>query len=558
MVEATMYQWPWRQVFFWWSVLFLTCLFSFLIFISEFVFPLRILVALLFITAFLSVALEFRYLLKQRQKDISELAFLEGSLHSLKKNSALRIFGPGAVAWEYDIENDRLTWDDNAQYNFFGRVTDFVLPSNLKELMMCTHYDDRARFQSEFQNALKTNKVQFSPMRIIHPDKAMHIYEFVGSISKNHGVKLEGICRDVTEDKIYESRLNEPEYRAFVETTSDWIWTVDKDSKLTFSNPSIEPLLGYTPEEVLGMEMFHLVPDDQMKQAKEFFSEHVAKMEGWKGHIEQWRHKNGSLKWFESSAHPIISRKGELLGFRGADRDETERVSLDKMKDDFVSMVSHELRTPLTSIRGALGIVVGGHEASPEKQSKLLQIAQKGCERLVIIINDILDVQRIVGGDFKIHPVKIDVAHFIDEVVAANKHFAEKFDVKLVVKDVPSGVSIISDPNRLMQVMTNLVSNAIKFSPEHAEVMLSATSTANTVRFSVTDHGPGISEKILPHIFEKFVREELPGSIVTPGTGLGLNISKIIVERLGGTIDFVTKKGEGTTFFIDLKKDAKF
>ncbi|MBL6929099.1 MAG: CHASE domain-containing protein [Rhodospirillales bacterium] len=230
-----------------------------------------------------------------------------------------------------------------------------------------------------------------------------------------------------------------------------------------------------------------------------------------------------------------------------------ERQQITTIKNEFVSTVSHELRTPLTSIKGSLGLIRGGAMGGlPDKLSQMLDIAYTNADRLVRLINDILDIEKIEAGkmDFRMAPVEL--GELLRTALAANQGFAEECEVTLVIADTHSDAVVDGDEDRLLQVMANLLSNAAKFSPRNADVRISLSETAAGYRIAVADRGLGIPEKFRSKIFAKFSQADSSDTRQKGGTGLGLNISKAIVEKHGGTIGFDTDTGEGSTFFFDL------
>jgi signal transduction histidine kinase len=230
-----------------------------------------------------------------------------------------------------------------------------------------------------------------------------------------------------------------------------------------------------------------------------------------------------------------------------------EQRRLERLKDEFISNVSHELRTPLTSIHGALGPVSDGRAgALPWKARQLVDLAYRNSQRLVRLATDLLDLQKIEASAvaFDVRPHALAV--LLQAALEANQPYGSRFDVALVIGDLPHDASVFVDADRVMQVLTNLLSNAAKFSPPHAEVMVGAERRGPEIRVCVSDRGPGIPKDFRERIFQRFAQAGSATTRRREGTGLGLSISKAIVERLGGRIGFETEEGLGTTFFIDL------
>lgn len=257
---------------------------------------------------------------------------------------------------------------------------------------------------------------------------------------------------------------------------------------------------------------------------------------------------------FERYSAPVISEDGEYYGRVWFFRDVTERRAVERMKNEFVAVVSHELRTPLTSIRGSLGLLAGGVAGElPPRAAAMIDIALKNSERLVRLINDILDIEKIESGKmvFRMQPVVLD--DLVRQTIEANRGFGQQYNVTIELAATLPNVQVYVDPDRMMQVFTNLISNAIKFSPPGDKVEVAIGREPNgRVRVTVTDHGPGIPPEFRERIFQKFAQADSSNTRQQGGTGLGLSISRAIVERHGGQIGFVTATNLGTTFYVDL------
>jgi len=237
-------------------------------------------------------------------------------------------------------------------------------------------------------------------------------------------------------------------------------------------------------------------------------------------------------------------------------RDVTERRRLDEMKNEFVSTVSHELRTPLTSIRAALGLVTGGVAgALPEAMRELLDIAHKNAERLVLLVNDILDIEKIEAGRIEFRRERISARHLLEQAVSANRSYAAQFSLRLEMAGDPAAdAEVYADPQRIQQVLTNLLSNAAKFSPAGGVVEVSLVVDAGSAIFRVRDHGLGIPQEFRGRIFQRFAQADSSDVRQKGGTGLGLSISRAIVEHHAGQIGFEDAEGGGTCFFFSLPR----
>lgn len=452
-----------------------------------------------------------------------------------------------------DIEGKIKNWNISAEH-MLGYTFKEMAGQKLEVILVP---EKREEFQNALTRVHRGETVQNIEMTLL-AKRGQRIHGLMTlSPIKNNG-EVEGVIAIILDISALIStqellQKSEEKFRDFIETTQDWIWTVDPSQRIIFSNHAVKTMLGYEPEEIIGMNVWLLIAEEYRLELQQRAGLDREQKKGWIAKTAPWKHKNGSIRWLESSATPILDEKGDMIGIRGTQRDVTERINLERIKDEFISVTSHELRTPLTSIRGALGLLIG-KTSTPERTKELLEIAYHNSERLISIINDILEINRMEAGKYDMNLKPVDIEKLIHEAIVANQQMASKFGTELIIEDVPKDLKVYADFNKLMQVMANLLSNAVKFSPHNSKVFIKADFSPSGVKIFVRDQGPGISEDLLPHIFEKFARGEVQSSSGIPGTGLGLSICKNIIEHLGGTIDFITKKGAGTTFYFYLPR----
>ncbi len=236
--------------------------------------------------------------------------------------------------------------------------------------------------------------------------------------------------------------------------------------------------------------------------------------------------------------------------------DVTARKKVDKLKDEFVSTVSHELRTPLTSITGALGLLVGGAVPNlPAKALDLLVIAKNNAERLGRLVNDILDIEKLEFGKLQLDITDCDANELMRQAIEQNAGYAIKYGVHLALNNSEISrlkIIVLADVDRFLQVMSNLISNAVKFSQMDGVVSVYAKVDAHQITFYVEDEGSGIPEEFRSKIFQKFAQADSSDTRKRDGTGLGLSISRVIVERMGGTLEYTSQINKGTVFFFSL------
>jgi len=235
------------------------------------------------------------------------------------------------------------------------------------------------------------------------------------------------------------------------------------------------------------------------------------------------------------------------------DKNIAANVEKDRLKDEFVATVSHELRTPLTSIAGALGLLAGNAVGKlPDAAARLITIAHTNSQRLVRLLNDILDFEKLEAGKVDFNFKRVEVLALVKQVIEENQPFAEAHDVCIQLDPKSTPGNVRADPDRLIQVLTNLLSNAIKISPHAEEVVAAVETRDKNIRISVRDHGPGIPANFRSRIFEQFAQAYGTDAPQKGGTGLGLSISRAIVERLDGAIGFEDAPGGGAILYVEL------
>lgn len=387
------------------------------------------------------------------------------------------------------------------------------------------------------------------------------------------GSKIGGIVmftEVITQRKLDEQalRLSEERLQSIMNSSYHSIIVTDLKGIITMFNPASERMLGYSADEVIGKmtpanfydrrqiitraKKLSKRSDSRNRPGFKMLISGLAE----KGFIQQeWSYvrKDGSKVPVMLSITALHDTENNIIGYVGLGVDISERKILERMKNEFISTVSHELRTPLTSIRGSLGLLISGisNEAS-DRMKNLLDIAYKNCERLILLINDILDLEKIELGEMRFDLKRYNIKDLILQAIELNKVYAEKFDIEYVVSRPLFDQYVYVDSDRIIQVLTNLMSNAAKFSPAGSKVEISMELIGEKVRVCVTDHGIGIPESFKPRIFGKFAQADGSNTKKQGGTGLGLNISKIIIEQFDGSINFESELDKGSTFYFDL------
>lgn len=344
-----------------------------------------------------------------------------------------------------------------------------------------------------------------------------------------------------------EDRRAEQELERFFDLSLDMLFTAGTDGQFQKLSPAWERVLGFTKDEMMGHPHIEFVhPEDRdvtLRSARELRKgNRIVEFEN------RFRTRAGLYRWL---AWRVFFDPETALVY-GVVRDVDERKRVDQMREEFIS-VSHELRTPLTSIRGALGLLAGGVVGDvPPQARNLLDIAASNSERLVRLINDILDIEKVESGTLGFRMESLDLAVALGQALEVNAVYARYYEVRLRLVRSEPGAFVLGDPDRIQQVLANLLSNAAKFSPRGSMVEVEMVREGRRVRVSVRDHGPGIPEEFRSRVFERFAQADASVARQERGTGLGLSISKAIVERHGGRIWFESEPGVQTTFSFDL------
>ncbi len=366
--------------------------------------------------------------------------------------------------------------------------------------------------------------------------------------TKGNVVGLVGISHDITEYHKAQEALQQSEerHRALLEGLPDSIWHMNRDGILLDYKPPRDMVPRLDLAQYIGKRIDQVKPFPATEQVLQHLNKVLAG--GEPGTFEYQIPHNQNV--YDRQARIVQSGADEALMIIS---DITDRKKVDRLKNEFISMVSHELRTPLTSIRGSLGLIAGGTAGAISAQAKsLVDIAYKNSERLILIINDILDIEKIESGKMVFELKPLELMPLLTQAIEANSGFGQQFGIEFTLTKTLPNVRVNADPDRLTQVITNLLSNAAKFSPRESKVDIGVSRYDSTVRVSIHDSGPGIPEEFQKLIFQKFAQADSSNTRKKGGSGLGLSISKAIVERLGGQIGFETAANAGTTFYFDL------
>jgi PAS domain S-box-containing protein len=385
-----------------------------------------------------------------------------------------------------------------------------------------------------------------------------------------------GIARDITRRKEMEQQLRQSlleiqaaremadatanRLRAILESTGEAIVMVDNKGQCVAANHQVGGYLGLQAGQAIGLSIHELrAAVTRLFRGGEALRwnpgpDGSAPLEI---HTAVMETREEQPRVFHEFSAPVQDEAGRVIGRIYVYRDITKETEVDRMKSEFIATVSHELRTPMTSIKGSLGLVLGGIAGPlPDDAKELLAIAQNNTDRLIRLINDILDISRIEAGKMEIKRAPLPVIDAVHKAVRELEGFAGQRDIAVVAEVAPDLPRAVADSDRVQQVLVNLISNAIKFSEPHTRVTVSAGLDGPEIWVKVTDQGSGIPREQLSQIFEKFHRVDNASTRKTGGTGLGLAICRAIVEEHGGRIWVESEVGKGSTFAFTLLAES--
>jgi PAS domain S-box-containing protein len=349
-------------------------------------------------------------------------------------------------------------------------------------------------------------------------------------------------------------RENEQRIKTILAFAPDPFIGADFQGRITDWNPRAEALFGWRHEEVLGRPLVQvLVPERYRPAAEQALARFLASGQApFAGRPMERTVVDRSGREIDVEMRIGIIDTGKLQLMCAFLHDVSHRREVERLKNEFVSTVSHELRTPLTAVYGSLRLLGAGVAGSLGEQGRqLLEISTRSCERLIRLINDVLDVEKIASGRLELKLERHDLGELLERAVRDTEPYAAGFGVTLQLGQRPAA-PVVADGDRITQVVVNLLSNAAKFSPRGDRVQVRLSVAGSRARVAVVDHGPGIPEAFRPRVFERFAQADASDRRQKGGTGLGLNICRSIVQAHGGAIGFDSEPGVRTEFFFEL------
>lgn len=308
---------------------------------------------------------------------------------------------------------------------------------------------------------------------------------------------------------------------------------------------------GYRRDDLMSLDFWQLLPADTENQQREIIRDLNAE--------KRFGPYELAIRKTDGSTYPAIMQGVKIYDASGRSlvwtliEDISERKRVDRMKNEFIATVSHELRTPLTSIAGSLGLLAGGSLGQLPKQiDRMVSIAHRNSEQLKQLVDDLLDIEKLISGKMTMNTAHEPLVPVIEESIEQLESYATEREIPICFERPHDDLMALIDRSRLKQALNNILSNAIKFSPDQGEVRVRAEKANGYTRILVTDQGPGIPESFRGRIFQKFAQADSSDTRGKRGTGLGLAITREIMSQMGGRVGFDSVEGHGATFWLDL------
>ena len=416
--------------------------------------------------------------------------------------------------------------------------------------------EDRDRVFREVHQAIAQKRPYTIEYRITRLDGVITWIKDKGRGSFDRDGKLQwldGIIFDINERKQSEAALqqSETQLRLITDALPALVAYIDRRQCYQFVNKTYEGWHKQSRTKIIGSHLREVLGETDYQRIKHYVE--LALSGQRLSYENQVLSRNCSVNWVDVTYIPDFNPEGKVEGFFSLIHDISDRKATEQMKDEFVSVVSHELRTPFTSIYGALKLLATNPESRLSQEDReMLDIAVINTDRLIRLVNDVLDLERIESGKVKMVKQPCNAAVLVQEAIAVMQPMANAQNITLMAK--PISIFINADSDHIHQTLINLLSNAIKFSPPDSSVWVTVEDREDEVLFKVTDTGRGIPADILGSIFERFKQVDASDSRDKGGTGLGLPICYKIIEEHGGRIGVDSEFGRGSTFYFTLPK----
>ena len=451
--------------------------------------------------------------------------------------------------------------DPFGRFTFVNPVATRILGFDESELLSMKYFelmrpDWVPRAMTFYEKAAKTRESTYLefPVRKKDGDEiwvGQHVRPIITAGSLEG---FQGMARDIT-DRVNaqaELRAERDFVSAILDTAPSLIMVLDAQGHVVRFNRACEELSGVSMSEVAGLSFWEapFLLDEDRAEIRDGIPRLAAAIEPVK--LDRiWVGQNGARHVIAWTVMALRGQSGQTSYLIGLGADVTLARELERLKSQFISMVSHELRTPLTSIRASMQLLIAGEMTGNEDADQLVRVALSNADRLIRIVNDILDMSKIEAGEMMVAPKRTPLLPIVEDSVRSVEAFAR--DSGVTITHATDGIQeVVADPDRTIQVLVNLLSNAVKHAPSGSAVEISAGREGDMAAVSIRDHGPGIPSHKVDFIFEPFTQLDGSDTRRIAGTGLGLTIARALAEKQGGTIRVSSREGEGATFTLTM------
>ena len=461
-----------------------------------------------------------------------------------------------------DINGVITSWNRAAE-RIFGYTANEAIGQSIRLIVPPAHYQEDDDVLRRIRGGEGVD--HYETVRCARDNRLVQVSLSVSPIRGPDGtiIGASSIARDVTATKRLERDARH--FSAIIASSEDAIISKNLEGTIITWNRAAERMFGYAAAEIIGRSIRLIVPTD--RQAEE---DHVLATVARGDTVEHFetirQRKDGTFVPISLTVSPIRDTSGRVIGASKIARDITDRVEADEerrrlleiarsashLKDDFLATLSHELRTPLSAIVGYIRLMQSGL-LPPDKQGQAVETISRNATSLTQIVEDVLDVSRIVSGKLRLNVQPVELAEIVREAIATMQPASEAKGIRVDLMLDPVATQVSGDPDRLRQVLWNLFSNGVKFTPRGGRVQIRLERVNSHVEVTVADNGIGIPAEFLPHLFERFTQADSGVSRLHGGLGLGLAISRHLVELQGGRISAQSPgPGLGSTFCVEL------
>ncbi len=480
--------------------------------------------------------------------DITEKVEARQKVEDAEERLRLAAEGTGLATWDLNLKTDSLIYSKRLIEIFGFPVSKIINHRDLREQV---YPDDRYLLDQAYEGAMQTGVYEYE-VRVVRPNGTLCWIKTIGTVvfdEEHQPLRMIGTLRDITEQKLISDTLksSEEKFRLLADFMPQLIWTGDHSGQLNYYNKAVYDYSGLNFEALQNDGWFQFVHPEDLEEnisrwmravatGDDFICEH------------RFRRHDGEYRWQLSRAVAQRDQDGNVQMWVGTSTDINEIKELEQQKDFFISMASHELKTPLTSIRGYVQILQNLYQDATDKfLSNSLSIIDKQIGTLSKLISELLDLSKIKAGNLMLSKESFDldqlITEIIDEIVHVNPEYSINFQPGL-------GIEVYADRERIGQVLINLLTNAVKYSPNSKTINITSTSENGESRVTVQDYGIGIGKADQEKIFERFYRVEGKNEKTFPGFGIGLFIASEIIYRHNGKIGVNSVPGKGSIFYL--------